>query len=87
LPHESSDAMSHPQQDSEAAAALALEVNGEATALTAGTTVAALIAALSLGDRKVAVAVNRDVVPRSRYDEFELNSGDRVEILEAVGGG
>jgi thiamine biosynthesis protein ThiS len=42
---------------------------------------------LSLGDRKVAVAVNRDVVPRSRYDEFELNSGDRVEILEAVGGG
>jgi thiamine biosynthesis protein ThiS len=79
--------MSHPQQDSEATAALALEVNGEATRLTAGTTVGALIAALSLGDRKVAVAVNRDVVPRSRYDEFVLSSGDRVEILEAVGGG
>jgi sulfur carrier protein len=79
--------MSHPQQDSVVAAALTLEVNGESTTLAGGRTVADLITALSLGDRKVAVAVNRDVVPRSRYDEFVLTSGDRVEILEAVGGG
>ncbi|HEB89108.1 MAG TPA: sulfur carrier protein ThiS, partial [Deltaproteobacteria bacterium] len=37
--------------------------------------------------RRVAVAVNRQVVVRSRYDETELSEGDRIEILEAVGGG
>lgn len=35
----------------------------------------------------VAVAVNREVVPRSRFAERVLGAGDRVEILEAVGGG
>ena len=37
--------------------------------------------------RRVAVAVNRDVVPRSLYGSVELSADDRVEILEAVGGG
>ena len=36
---------------------------------------------------RVAVAVNRDVVQRSRYAEVSLAEGDHVEILEAVGGG
>jgi sulfur carrier protein len=31
--------------------------------------------------------VNRSVVPRSAYDTHPLADGDRVEILEAVGGG
>jgi sulfur carrier protein len=35
----------------------------------------------------VAVAVNRDVVPRSTFATHRLAEGDRVEILEAVGGG
>ena len=37
--------------------------------------------------RRIAVAVNRDVVPRSRLASHALAAGDRVEILEAVGGG
>jgi sulfur carrier protein len=35
----------------------------------------------------VAVAVNRGVVPRSAFPAVALAAGDRVEILEAVGGG
>ena len=42
---------------------------------------------LTLEPRRVAVAVNRDVVPRSAFAGHQLASGDRVEILEAVGGG
>ena len=62
-------------------------VNGEASALAPGSTVAELLSRLELGDRKVAVALNRNVVPRSRYSATTLDAGDRVEILEAVGGG
>jgi len=50
-------------------------------------TVAELIDQLGFASRKIAVAVNREVVPRSRFGTRPLRSGDRVEILEAVGGG
>ena len=46
-----------------------------------------LLAQLDLKQRRVAVAVNRDVVPRGEYSMKTLGSGDQVEILEAVGGG
>ncbi|HXK24993.1 MAG TPA: sulfur carrier protein ThiS [Myxococcota bacterium] len=66
---------------------MSLFVNGESQRLPAPCTVAALLGHLALGTRRVAVAVNRDVVPRSAFAARELASGDRVEILEAVGGG
>jgi sulfur carrier protein len=66
---------------------LDLLVNGESRAVPAGCTVASLVELLGLAGRRVAVAVNRDVVPRSAFESRQLASGDRVEILEAVGGG
>jgi sulfur carrier protein len=62
-------------------------VNGEPQAVAAGTSVRDLLARLGLEGRRVAVAVNRQVVPRSAYDTQRLADGDRVEVLEAVGGG
>jgi sulfur carrier protein len=50
-------------------------------------TVAKLIDTLGLATRRVAIAVNRDVVPRSAFATHRLAANDRVEILEAVGGG
>jgi sulfur carrier protein len=49
--------------------------------------VAALIDTLGLQTRRVAIAVNRNVVPRSAFATHQLAADDRVEILEAVGGG
>jgi sulfur carrier protein len=66
---------------------LDLLVNGESRAVPAGCTVAGLVELLGLAGRRVAVAINRDVVPRSAFGSRQLASGDRVEILEAVGGG
>jgi sulfur carrier protein len=66
---------------------LVLLVNGEPLELPNGSTVAQLVEALGLRGRRVAVAVNRDVVPRSAFAGRPLARGDRVEILEAVGGG
>jgi sulfur carrier protein len=64
-----------------------LSVNGEPRTLPEACTVWELLARLDLGGRRVAVAVNRDVVPRSAFASRRLVPGDRVEILEAVGGG
>ncbi len=62
-------------------------VNGEPRALDAGVTVADLVAALGLGPRRVAVEVNRAVVPRAEYGATALREGDAVEIIHFVGGG
>jgi sulfur carrier protein len=62
-------------------------VNGEAREVPAGTTVNRLLVLLALEARRIAVAVNRSVVPRSEFDRRAVAAGDRVEILEAVGGG
>jgi sulfur carrier protein len=64
-----------------------LVVNGKARTVPAGTTVAALIRDLGLGDRRVAVERNREVVPRAHHDSTELADGDRVELVTFVGGG
>jgi len=66
---------------------LTLFVNGNPQTLTPPCTVADLLETLDIRGRRIAVAVNRDVVFRSRYKESELADGDRIEILEAVGGG
>ena len=64
-----------------------LLVNGDPRSVSSGCTVAELIDALGLQTRRVAIAVNRDVVPRSEFTTHQLAADDRVEILEAVGGG
>jgi sulfur carrier protein len=62
-------------------------VNGEKRQVPAGQTLAELVRELDLEGRRVAVEVNEEIVPRSRYAEHILNSGDRVEVVAAIGGG
>jgi sulfur carrier protein len=66
---------------------LSLLVNGERLEIPAPCSVEGLLQQLTLERRRVAVAVNRNVVPRSAFGTHQLVSEDRVEILEAVGGG
>ena len=62
-------------------------LNGEPRSLEPGATLAALVASLDLGGRRMAVEVNEEVIPRSEYAGHVLGDGDRVEIVHAVGGG
>ena len=64
-----------------------VSVNGEPRTLAEGFTVAELLRALELGDRRVAVEVNQDIVPRSEHAQHVLREGDRVEVVHAIGGG
>jgi sulfur carrier protein len=61
--------------------------NGQPRDIPAGTTVAALLDALKLADKPVAVEVNLELVPRQQHAEHRLAEGDRVEIVTLVGGG
>jgi len=63
-----------------------LTVNGEERIEAAGD-IAALIAALGLDHRKVAVERNLAIVPRSLWPATALADGDRIEIVHFVGGG
>ena len=64
-----------------------LTVNGETRTLDGVAHVAALVAALGLDGRKVAVERNLEIVPRSAYDATSLQDGDRIEIVHFIGGG
>lgn len=64
-----------------------IEVNGQTTHLRANAVIDDLLDTLGLKGKKLAVARNRSVVPRSAYGTERLAASDRIEILEAVGGG
>ena len=64
-----------------------LTVNGEGRRFERVGDVAALVAALGLDKRKVAVERNLAIVPRSAYADTELANGDRIEIVHFIGGG
>jgi sulfur carrier protein len=66
----------------------AITLNGRPHALSGeATTVADLIHELDLAGKRIAVEINGDIVPRSRYAETAVAAGDRLEIVAAVGGG
>ncbi len=64
-----------------------IQVNGLATAVADGATLADLIAQLDLTQRRIAVELNREIVPHGQYQSRTLQSGDQVEIVHAIGGG
>jgi thiamine biosynthesis protein ThiS len=62
-------------------------VNGEPRDVADGATVEALLAALGVDRRRIAVEKNREIVPRAEHATTPLVAGDRVEIVTMVGGG
>lgn len=62
-------------------------LNGTPTEVADGATVAVLVATLTDQRRRVAVAVNGEVVPRSTWESARLAAGDTIEVLAAVAGG
>ena len=62
-------------------------VNGSSQDYADAASVADVVATLAQKPRGIAVAVNGSVVPRSEWAAHQLNDGDSVEVLTAVGGG
>lgn len=64
-----------------------LTINGTARQFDAPLNVAQLVENLDLSGKRIAVERNGDIVPRSQFNTTPLTSGDKLEIVVAVGGG
>jgi thiamine biosynthesis protein ThiS len=62
-------------------------VNGESTEMRDGGCVADLLAQLQIRLEAVAVELNLDIIPKAEYNTRVLKPGDRIEVVQFVGGG
>ncbi len=66
---------------------MTVRLNGETRECREGMTLADLVTELGLGTKRIAVEVNRDIIPREEYADCRLQAGDEIEIVHFVGGG
>jgi sulfur carrier protein len=66
---------------------LEIELNGAPYRVPPGQSLQALAGQLGVAGQAVAVAVNREVVPRQQWPQRQLQARDRVDIVRAIGGG
>ncbi len=64
-----------------------ITLNGEPREIRDDQHVLDLLEAAGYRGKRVAVEINRSIVPRSMHAEHPLREGDRVEIVHAIGGG
>jgi sulfur carrier protein len=62
-------------------------LNGQYTQVIDQCSITKILEILELQNRRVAVEVNQEVIPRAQHMSFVLSHGDQVEIIQAVGGG
>ena len=62
-------------------------LNGEPKECPESVSLAQLISRLGMQGDRVAVELNREIVPRAQWSDTELHEGDRLEIVHFVGGG
>ena len=63
-----------------------LTINGE-NQVSSAETLGALVAVLGMKPDRVAIELNREIVPRDQWSKTPLHDGDRLEIVHFVGGG
>ncbi|MCX7087046.1 MAG: sulfur carrier protein ThiS [Methylococcales bacterium] len=64
-----------------------ITINGESRSFTEHATVAVVIAELGLTGKKIAVELNKDILPYDQFAQHRLQDNDRLEIVHAIGGG
>ncbi len=64
-----------------------VEINGESREVAEAITLSALIESLSVETKVAACAVNMAVIKKDQWPSYQLAEGDRIELLQFVGGG
>lgn len=62
-------------------------VNGESRQTPDSFTAQQLIEDMRLVEQRLALEVNEEIVPKSQHSAFYFSAGDKVEIVNAIGGG
>lgn len=66
---------------------ITIQLNGESLDCDDNTTVAALVSQLGLQDKRLAVEINQQIIPRSDFSGHRIQQNDTVEVVQAIGGG
>lgn len=66
---------------------ITIQLNGEVHELAAQVSITDLIAQLKLSHGRLAVEINREIIPRSEHADTLISNGDVVEVIHAIGGG
>ena len=64
-----------------------ITINGEERDFACLSTLSGLVEQLGMKPDRIAVELNRELIPRERWAETQLSEGDRLEIVHFVGGG
>ncbi len=62
-------------------------LNGQPRQINDGSSLRDLLVAEGLHERRLAIEVNLEIIPRAHHVDYHLKPGDRVEIVQAIGGG
>ncbi|MDH5765197.1 MAG: sulfur carrier protein ThiS [Gammaproteobacteria bacterium] len=64
-----------------------ITLNGKEKSLNENTTLIHLIEELGIADKRIAVEINHEIIPKSKYANYAVRDGDTIEIVHAIGGG
>ena len=66
---------------------IAISINGTAHQFDTPISIAALLETMQLGNKRIALERNGEIVPRGQFNQQMLSDGDKLEVVVAVGGG
>jgi sulfur carrier protein len=66
---------------------ISISINGTAQQFDSPISVTALIEHMQLGNKRIAIECNGEIVPRGQFNQHMLADGDKLEVVVAVGGG
>ncbi len=66
---------------------ISIILNGENKQVDSNTSIEQLLKSLNLDNKRLAVEINQEIIPRSSFSSHTLNELDKVEIVQAIGGG
>jgi sulfur carrier protein len=62
-------------------------LNGESLKVVNSLSIDELLTQLELSKKRIAVELNQEIIPRSLHATTQLQEGDAVEVIHAIGGG
>ena len=66
---------------------ISVVINGEQKEIEDDTTLSNVIASLKIENKVMAAAVNMQIVKKDDWNNYKIKSGDKLELLQFVGGG
>ncbi len=62
-------------------------LNGKDKQIDSNSSIEQLLKNLNLANKRLAVEINQEIIPRSEFNSHRLKESDKVEIVQAIGGG